>query len=185
MHLNRILDLLSYRYYKQYICGVWLAGWYATCQHGMGVWWDGSTILDSRVSKYEFLGTNFAFGYLAANVRVWCRDFSKLRVYAVYSNRRPPSLFGEHCEILRWRTLKKTLKRWWGRLKKRWVATESGGDEIGDETGEKTVATAGDERDGVDRWGKVYGRRSVYNRHPTSLIGEHYEILRWRKTLKR
>ena len=35
-----------------------------------------------------------------ANVRVRCTDFSKLSVYAVYSNRRPPSLFGEHCEIL-------------------------------------------------------------------------------------
>ena len=39
------------------------------------------------------------------------------------------------------------------------VATESGGDETGgpgglrDETGDKTVATAGDERDGGDRWG--------------------------------
>ena len=52
------------------------------------------------------------------------------------------------------------LKRWWGRLKKRQVVTESGrdetGDEIGgsgyetggpgDETGDKTAATAGDER---------------------------------------
>ena len=44
----------------------------------------------------EFFGTSFAFGHLAANVRVRCRDFSKLHVYAVYSNRRPPSLFGEH-----------------------------------------------------------------------------------------
>ena len=35
-----------------------------------------------------------------ANVRVTWSDFSKLRVYAVYSNQRPPSLFGEHCEIL-------------------------------------------------------------------------------------
>ena len=43
----------------------------------------------------------------------------------------PSSLFGEHCEILQWRTLKKTLKRWWGRLDKRWVPTESGGDETG------------------------------------------------------
>ena len=41
----------------------------------------------------------FCIGHLAANVRVRCSDFSKLRVYAVYSNRRPPSLFGEHCEI--------------------------------------------------------------------------------------
>ena len=93
----------------------------------------------------EFLGTSFAFGHLAANVRVRCSDCSKLLVYAVYSNRRLPSLFGEHCKILRWRTLRKTLKRWWGRLEKRRVATESGGDETGDdnggpgdETGDKT-----------------------------------------------
>ena len=35
------------------------------------------------------------------------------------------------------------------------MATESGGDETGDpgdETGGKTAATAGDERDGGDRW---------------------------------
>ena len=53
------------------------------------------------------------------------------------------------------------LKSWWGRLEKRRVATESGGDETGDETGspgglgneigDKTAATAGDERDGGDR----------------------------------
>ena len=46
------------------------------------------------------------------------------------------------------------MKRWWGRLEKRRVAIESGEDEIrdetggsggsGDETGDKTVATAGD-----------------------------------------
>ena len=30
-----------------------------------------------------------------------------------------------------------------------------------DETGDKTAATAGDERDGGDRWGDVYGRRGV------------------------
>ena len=39
-----------------------------------------------------------------------------------------------------------------------------GGDETGgprDETGDKTAATAGDERDGGDRWGNVYGRRGV------------------------
>ena len=38
------------------------------------------------------------------------------------------------------------------------------GDETGgprDETGDKTAATAGDERDGGDRWGNVYGRRGV------------------------
>ena len=51
---------------------------------------------------------------------------------------------------------------------KRRVATESGRDETGDETGgpgdetgDKTAATAGDELDGGDRWGNVYGRRGV------------------------
>ena len=40
------------------------------------------------------------------------------------------------------------LKRWRGRLEKRRVATESGEDETGgpgDETGDKTAVTAGDE----------------------------------------
>ena len=59
---------------------------------------------------------------------------------------------------MRWR---KTFKIWWGRLEKRQVATESGGDETGDETGgpgDETgdKMTAGDERDGGDRWGNVY-----------------------------
>ena len=81
-----------------------------------------------------------------------------------------------------------------GRLEKRRVATESGEDEIGgpggpgDETGDKTAAMAGDERDGGERLGNVCGRRSVYNRRPPSLFGEICEILRWRtlrKTLKR
>ena len=55
------------------------------------------------------------------------------------------------------------------------VATESGGDETAtklgtktggpmDKTDDKTVATAGDKRDGGDRWNIVCGRRSVYNR---------------------
>ena len=38
------------------------------------------------------------------------------------------------------------------------------GDETGgprDETGDKTAATAGDERDSGDQWGNVYGRRGV------------------------
>ena len=43
----------------------------------------------------------------------------------------------------------------------------------GDETGDKMAATAGDERDGGHRWGNICGRRSVYNRHPPSLFGEH------------
>ena len=63
------------------------------------------------------------------------------------------------------------MKRWWGRLEKRRVVTESGRDKTGDETGgpggpgdetdDKTAATAGDEQDGGDRWGNVYGRREV------------------------
>ena len=36
---------------------------------------------------------------------------------------------------------------------------ETGGP--GDETGDKTVAMAGDERNGSYRWGNVYGRRGV------------------------
>ena len=44
------------------------------------------------------------------------------------------------------RTLRKTLKRWWGRLEKQRVATESGGDETGDETG--GPSGPGDETDG-------------------------------------
>ena len=69
----------------------------------------------------------------------------------------------------------------WGRDR-----DETGGP--GDETGDKMVVTPGDERDGGDRWDNVCGRRSVYNRSPPSLFGEHCEILRWRtlrKTLKR
>ena len=56
------------------------------------------------------------------------------------------------------------------------MATESGGDETGDETdgpagpgdetGDKTAATAGDEQDCGDRCGNACGRRSVYNRRP-------------------
>ena len=36
---------------------------------------------------------------------------------------------------------------------------ETGGP--GDATGDKTAAAAGDERDGGDRWGNVFGRRGV------------------------
>ena len=48
------------------------------------------------------------------------------------------------------------------------VRRERDGDETGneiggprDETDDKTAATAGDERDGDDRWSNVYGRRGV------------------------
>ena len=70
-----------------------------------------------------------------------------------------------------------------GRLEKRQMATESGrnetGDETGgpeDETGDKTMATAGDERDGGDRWCNVCRPRSVYNRRPPSLFGELWKL---------
>ena len=39
------------------------------------------------------------------------------------------------------------------------TGNETGGP--GDEIGDKTAATAGDERDGGDRWCNVYGRRRV------------------------
>ena len=48
------------------------------------------------------------------------------------------------------------------------MATESGGDKTGDETGgpgdetgDKTAAIAGEERDGGDRWGNVCGRKEL------------------------
>ena len=43
----------------------------------------------------------------------------------------------------------------------------------GNQTGNKTATTAGDERDGGNRWGNVCRTRSVYNRRPPSLFGEH------------
>ena len=59
------------------------------------------------------------------------------------------------------------------------MATESSGDETGDETdgpigsrnetGDKTATTVGDERDGGDRWANVCRRRSVYNRRSPSV----------------
>ena len=74
----------------------------------------------------------------------------------------------------------KNVEEMVGRLEKRRVATDSGGDETGDETGgpggsgdetgDKTAATAGDERDGGDRWGNVYGRSSVYITQPVAAI---------------
>ena len=46
-------------------------------------------------------------------------------------------------------------------------ATESGGNETGNETGgpgeETGDKTAGDERDRGDRWGNVYGRSGEFN----------------------
>ena len=39
------------------------------------------------------------------------------------------------------------------------TGNETGGP--GSETGDKTAATAGEKRDGGDRWGNVYGRRGV------------------------
>ena len=78
------------------------------------------------------------------------------------------------CKLRTWRTSRKTLKRWWKRLDKRRVATESG-DETGgpgDETGDKMAAMTGDERDdGGHRWGNVCGSRSVYNRRVATESG--------------
>ena len=56
------------------------------------------------------------------------------------------------------------------------MATGSSGDETGgpeDETGDKTAATAGDERDGGDRWVNVCGR--------TVRIQSTYAIFIWRE----
>ena len=75
------------------------------------------------------------------NVRVRCSDFSKLRVYAVYSNRRPPSLFGEHCEILRPADME-NVEEMAETKEAAAVATESGRTAT---TGDETAATAGDE----------------------------------------
>ena len=58
--------------------------------------------------------------------------FSKLRVYAVYSNRRLPSLFGEHCEILQTAHManfeENIEEMGWGQLEKRrrWPAGTAG-----------------------------------------------------------
>ena len=45
------------------------------------------------------------------------------------------------------------------RVRRDETGNETGGP--GDETGDNTAATVGDERDGGDRCGKVYGRRGV------------------------
>ena len=64
------------------------------------------------------------------------------------------------------------MKRWWGRLEKRQASTESGGDETGDETGDKAAATAGDERDGGDRWGNVHGELEFDEDEMAALEGQ-------------
>ena len=53
--------------------------------------------------------------------------FSKLPVYAVYSNRRPPSLFGEHCEIVQTAHMANFEEN----VEEMVGTTESGGDETG------------------------------------------------------
>ena len=54
------------------------------------------------------------------------------------------------------------MKTWWGRLEKRRMVTETGSSGgLGDETCDKMAATAGDESDGGDRWGNVYGRKKL------------------------
>ena len=49
------------------------------------------------------------------------------------------------------------------RVRRGWDGDETGGETGGpvNETGDKTAATAGDERDGGDRWGNVYRQRGV------------------------
>ena len=77
------------------------------------------------------------------------------------------------------------LKIWQGRLEKRWVATESGGDETRDETcspgspenetGDKTATTAGDERTAATG-GVMYmdeGELEFDEDEMTALEGQH------------
>ena len=76
-------------------------------------------------------------------------------------------MFGEHCEILqtaRMANFEENVEEMVGTTRE-----AAGGDRVwrgrdqnetggpGDETGDKTAATAGNERDGGDRWGNVYG----------------------------
>ena len=79
-----------------------------------------------------------------ANVRVRCRDFSKLRVYAVYWNQRPPSLFGEHCEILQTAHMAKfeeNIEEMVGTTRE--AAAGRDGDEKVATAGDETAATGG------------------------------------------
>ena len=82
----------------------------------------------------------------SASVRVRCRDFSKLRVYAVYSNRRPLSLFGEHCDLLQtahMANFEENVEEMLGTTRE--AAAVAGRDGGTATTGDETVATAGDE----------------------------------------
>ena len=87
-------------------------------------------------------------------VRVRCSDFEKLRyvtlryVYAVYSNRRPPSLFASIAKFSDGR-LEKNFEEMVGTRKSAVMATKSGGDETATRPrttpGTRLAATAGDE----------------------------------------
>ena len=62
------------------------------------------------------------------------------------------------------------------------MATEFGEDETdgpGDETGDKTAATAGDERDGSDRWGNYMdeGQYTIDVRHVEEMVGTTREAV--------
>ena len=79
-------------------------------------------------------------------------------------NRRLPSLFGGALRNSAMADFEENVEEMVGTTREaadgdrvRWGrdGDETGGP--GDETGDKTAATAGNERDGCDRWGNVYG----------------------------
>ena len=70
------------------------------------------------------------FRHLAAIVRVRCSDFSKLRVYAVYSNRRPAIFVWRALRNFAMADFEKNVEDMLGTTREAAaVATESGGDE--------------------------------------------------------
>ena len=76
----------------------------------------------------EFLWTSFAFGHLAAIVRVRCSEFLKLRVYAIYSNRRPPSFVWRALRNFAMAAFEENVEEMVGTTREAVaVATESGG----------------------------------------------------------
>ena len=77
-------------------------------------------------------------------------------------------MFGEHCTIFAMVDFEENVEEMVGttreaadgdRVRRGLDGDETGGP--GYETGDKSATTAGDERDGGDRWGNVYGRRGV------------------------
>ena len=74
------------------------------------------------------------------------QQFFKVTVYAVNSNRHPPSLFGEHCEILQTEHManfEKNVEEMLGTTRE--VAAVAGRDGEEATTGDETMATADDE----------------------------------------